>query len=225
MNNSIGVLTYDIPHKKTLDTLLLLKAKGINNVKVFGQPLHYEKKFFPLVKHRPETLHNINPKELSRNLGYDYFQKTINNQDLEFGSLVLLCGSGILNQNLIRDYQIVNSHPGYLPHSRGLDAMKWAIINDDPIGVTTHIIGDKIDSGDILERVIIEVYHSDTFHSVAQRVYDTEIKLLVDSIDNFKSPIMCINSNGFELKRRMPKSIEENLLIAFDKYKIKHGVK
>ena len=51
---TIAVLTYNQKHRKTYDTLCLLKAKGYSNVRVFGQPMTYRKKRYPLIEHRPE---------------------------------------------------------------------------------------------------------------------------------------------------------------------------
>ena len=42
---NIGVLTYNVPHKKTYDVLCLLKASGYENVKVYAMPMKYKKKY------------------------------------------------------------------------------------------------------------------------------------------------------------------------------------
>ena len=69
----IAVLTYNVKHRKTYDTLCLLRAKGYKDITVFAQPLTYQKKKYPLVKHRPDLVFNIpEPAELCENLGYEY---------------------------------------------------------------------------------------------------------------------------------------------------------
>lgn len=73
-------------------------------------------------------------------------------------------------------------HPGYISLARGLDALKWEIYEDLPIGVTTHFIGDEVDAGEIIERKEILVYKNDTFHALARRVYETEVAMLVSSL-------------------------------------------
>lgn len=41
---------------------------------------------------------------------------------------------------MIQKYRIINAHPGYIPVVRGLDSLKWAIVEGLPIGVTTHLL-------------------------------------------------------------------------------------
>ena len=38
----IAVLTYNQPHRKTYDTICLLKAKGYENVVVYAQEMTYD---------------------------------------------------------------------------------------------------------------------------------------------------------------------------------------
>ena len=66
--------------------------------------------------------------------------------------LILIGGAGILPKEIIDNVNIINSHPAYLPSVRGLDALKWAIYNDMPIGVTSHIISEEADSGFLIRR-------------------------------------------------------------------------
>ena len=68
----IGVLTYNIPHRKTYDTLCLLKARGYKDVIVFAMPLHYKKQFKPLYEHRPQLINQISSIE-------DFFKRKYKN--------------------------------------------------------------------------------------------------------------------------------------------------
>lgn len=52
----VAVLTYNQKHRKTYDTLCLLKAKGYQKVTVYAQPMTYRKKRFPLINHRPDQI-------------------------------------------------------------------------------------------------------------------------------------------------------------------------
>ena len=61
---------------------------------------------------------------------------------------------------------------------KGLDALKWAIYQEQPIGVTTHYISDTADGGELIERRVIPIYFEDSFHSLATRVYEVEIEML-----------------------------------------------
>ena len=128
---TIGVLTYTTAHRKMYDLLILLRAKGITNVKVFGIPMHYKKRFKPLIEHRPELIISILSQELCRNLNYMYQEIQSNEEiDLERKGIFLVAGVGILPQWFIKKYRVINANPGYIPNCRGLDALKWAIYNN-----------------------------------------------------------------------------------------------
>ncbi len=221
-NTKIGVITYNIPHRKTYDTLCYLKASGYNNIIVFAEKLKYVKKTFPIIAHRPPTSNDLMPETLCKNFGYEYHDGMIREDLLKEGSIVLLCGAGLLENEIVTKYRIINSHPGYIPLSRGLDSFKWAIWNNTPIGVTTHIIGDEIDAGEVIERIEIPIYINDTFHQLAYRVYENEIKMLVEALDKLENRIY-ISGEGHEINRRMPAEIEHQLPERFETIRKERG--
>ncbi len=219
----IAVLTYNQKHQKTYDTLCLLKARGYQNVKIYAQPMSYTKKYFPLVNHRPELLTSIpDPRELCGNFGYEYMEGDFNSTATDKNALYLLCGAGLLENGFVKSRRIINSHPGYIPLARGLDAYKWSVHFGLPIGVTTHFLGDYIDAGEIIEQREIKVGKYDTFHAVAQRVYENEIDMLVGAVALAEEKHRFIIPDSNETFRRMPHELEENLFADFEKYKERH---
>lgn len=91
---------------------------------------------------------------------------------------------------------------------------------EQPVGVTTHLLGGGIDAGQIIERRIIDIYKTDTFHSVAQRVYENEISMLVEAIEKSDDRYLkTVSPENYEIHKRMPQSIEENLMELFEQYK------
>lgn len=221
----IGVLTYDIPHRKTYDTLMMLKAFGYSEVKVVGTPLHYIKKKFPLIEHRPGPIIDVSPSKLCERLGYKYFLEQ-NLEDLfSKGDKLLIAGSGIINDEDIINFQIINSHPGYLPLARGLDAYKWSVYKGLPIGVTTHRLGLEIDGGLLIDRKEIFIKEVDTFHSIATKIYETEIKMLIEAIEKIDSANEYLNVKNTILHKRMPEELEKELFIKFEKLKYLNGEK
>ena len=185
--SKIGVLTYLEPHRKTYDTLTYLKSKGYYNVVVFSNPKKYTKVFKPIYEHRPKEWHDLNPKNLCNALGYEYIEGCPDRENLFPNSIIIICGAGIIDETIISNYRIINSHPSILPLNKGLDALKWAIYNKDPLGVTSHLITKNVDDGPIILQKKIDVYEKDTFHLIASKLYELEIKILVDSIDNLNS--------------------------------------
>lgn len=214
----IGALTYNVPHRKTYDTLCLLKASGYDDVVVIAEPLHYVKKFKPLIEHRPKPNNEIHPKEICRQFNYQYVEG-FNDGILEQDSKILICGAGLVPQEMIKNYKLLNSHPGYLPNVRGLDALKWAIYDGQPIGVTTHRLGEEVDAGLLIDRVAIPVYPYDTFHAVSQRQYETEIRMLTEAISKIDEAVEVMSPDGFPLRKRMPHDMELKLFEKFEEMK------
>lgn len=225
----IAIISYNTPHRKTQDVLNGLKAKGYQNVSVFALPfVQRENPFKPIYQHRPSKAIQIEPIDFCQNFGYDFKQTTadtLNHQLNEFNAdYVIIAGAGLLPDELVENHKIINTHPGFLPLTRGLDSLKWAITKGVKIGVTTHFVDTEADAGFLIEQKHVPVYANDTFHSVAYRQYETEIEMLVNSIEliptlsDFKS----LSSNEFEATRRMPKATEENLMQAFEIYKEKY---
>ena len=221
-NRLLAILTYNVPHRKTFDTLSLLKAKGYENITVFAQPMTYTKKRQPLVAHRPELNYSIpHPVEMCQNLGYQYLEG-------EFSDIVgkewdeavfLLCGAGLLPDEFVRSHRIINSHPGYIPYARGLDSYKWSVYKKLPIGVSTHLIGEYVDAGEIIDRRTVEIKPYDSFHSVAIRVYEYEIEMLVEAIEKVdEEHDVIVPPPDSELFKRMPESMEVELFHRFDEY-------
>lgn len=97
-NKKINVLSYDIPfHRKTYDTLNLLKALGYADVSLWAFPLHYEKRQHSLIAHRPgdfcRTFGIPGTERQCRNFSYEYRRLTFDeSESLEIdGGGCLLC--------------------------------------------------------------------------------------------------------------------------------------
>ncbi|MBE5917761.1 MAG: phosphoribosylglycinamide formyltransferase [Pseudobutyrivibrio ruminis] len=219
----VCLLSYQINHRKTFDVLTGLKAKGYKDVCVYLIPLQYKKKFTPLFEHRPScscTLYeNLDYKKVIQNFGYEY--KLINSYlDIKENDSVvwLVCGAGLLPASFYKNNIVINSHPGFIPFVRGLDSLKWAIVEEKTIGVTSHFIGDYVDAGDIICREEVPVYQNDTFHAVSERVYHSEIRLLVNAVENHEV-LFSTNGEDYVVHKRMPHEIESHLLEKFENWK------
>lgn len=214
----IGIFSYNSVHRKTYDVLCLLKAKGYQEVKVYAMPYHYQKSFQPIYSHRPTALKDMpDTKTVCLNFGYEYVEGTIEHFDIPEDEIILICGAGIIPNEFVATHTIINAHPGYIPYCRGLDAYKWAVYEGKPIGVSTHLLGEYVDAGEVIERRIIPVYYNDTFHSVAQRVYENEVLMLVEAIEKLDDEHEWIHPENYPVHKRMPHSYETRLLERFDK--------
>lgn len=224
----IAIITYDAPHRKTQDLVFKLILNGYSDIRLIVIPWAERKNYLPIFKHRPSNKVSISIDELSERLNIQFSR--VKTEDLtEYFSEhkfdhILIGGAGILPEDLAKNHKIINSHPGYLPNMKGLDAFKWAIYDGEPIGVTTHYISDKADEGELIERVIVPLFFEDSFHNLSYRIYETEIDMLVNAvsvIENNGASLESLANDNFEAHRRMPHHIENIMMIKFEELRLK----
>lgn len=227
----ICVLTYQTEHRKTIDTLCRLKINGYTNVCVYAKPFHYKKRYMPQIPHRPiidenDSIYTIGYKTIIQNLGYELCKINDYEEIKEKDSTIfLICGAGIIPVEIVQKYYMINAHPGCLPMVRGLDALKWAIMENEPVGVTTHVLGEYVDAGYIIDRRIVPVYENDTFHMVAFRQYEMEIDMLVQALGKIDQFLLFTDGEAYPVHKRMSHEIEKELYSVFEQYKAEHILK
>lgn len=232
----VYVLTYDCQHRKTYDVLTLFKAKGCRDVTVFCHPMTYRKTFRPLLQHRPTVLHAVDTQTLCRNLDFRCVPlKSVGNlldyADTVGTSPVLIAGAGLIPNELLRKVTFINAHPGYSPYARELDAFKWSVLKNLPIGVTVHTVrgesgrGESIDltdTGLYVTRIHLQPTEADTFHSMAYKVCEYEVSLLVQSLELYDDALKKDRTieplSGFPSTRRMPNDLERTLDVTLKSY-------
>ncbi len=229
----VTLLTYPVAHRKTYDLMCALKAHGVEGVSIIAVPFTYEKKYQPMIKHRPTPPFNLDTEQLAKAFGYDYdrwrYASYSGIGDRVRSEVVVIAGATLLPQELIQTKTVINSHPGLIPYTRGLDAVKWAIWRGDDVGVTVHRVTDVPDCGPIYAQETIVPGPTDSFHSIAARAYETEIRLLVnvaitfDGLEPRPAPSVLnpVDGTGFPMNRRMPHKIESLLPQAFEQWRLK----
>lgn len=219
----IAIITYDTPHRKTQDLIYKLILNGHSDLHLIVIPWVERKNFVPLYKHRPTAAVNISNDILADRINIRISRLELDELNSYFSKNkfqhILIAGAGILPEELSKNHKIINSHPGYLPNLKGLDALKWAIYNNQPIGVTTHYISDKADEGLLIERNLVPVYFEDTFHNLTYRVYETEIDMLANAIhiiDTGKANLESLANDNFSANRRMSHHLEKIMIEKFE---------
>ncbi|MDR1877039.1 MAG: formyl transferase [Flavobacteriaceae bacterium] len=222
----IAVITYDHPTRKTQEILLRLKGKNYQKVDVYALPFVLRKPLHPLISHRPaELILDLDNEQLAANLEYTYIRKNVEELSDSFNRIsydaILIAGAGLLPEDLVKYHKIINSHPGYLPYVRGLDAVKWAVYEKLPIGVTVHFVDQEADAGLLITRKKLDIFPDDTFHSMCFRLWNLEMQLLVDAIELIeqKKEFIPLSVDFGESHRRMPKEKEKELYRKFEEYK------
>lgn len=222
----IAIITYDAPHRKTQDVITKLMLNGYSDLHMVVVPWVERKSFRPIYRHRPSASVNISIEDLARNFKIDFSRVETNFLDNFFSGHsfdhILIAGAGLLPVR----HKIINAHPGFLPNVKGLDAFKWAVYLGQPIGVTTHYISDKTDEGKMIERRVVPVYFEDTFHSVAYRIYETEVEMLVNAIsmiDNNLPDYQSLQDTRYVANRRMPHNLELIMMERFEELRKRSG--
>lgn len=84
---------------------------------------------------------------------------------------VLYGGGGILRKRFIEvaKGQILNAHSGPLPQVRGMNAAEWTILLGLNPGVTIHFIDEGIDTGEIIETLLVQFQPEDTIESLRSK--------------------------------------------------------
>ena len=160
--------SFQVMKNKFLDIIdLIIPLKYCYSLKSVAKKYH-----IPLYKTK-----NINSKE-----SIELIKKL--NPDLIISSQGHFVGKKLRN---IPKYGVINKHAGLLPKYRGIYPVFWAMLNDEKeIGVTIHLINEKIDDGDIIVQEKISIEPVDTFESLYKKVVKKTRKLFLKAIDLIK---------------------------------------
>ena len=112
----------------------------------------FEKRAEPAVgfKHRPLQFEGPDPRSLvgfnrGKIIEYSNWRGVLDDY-----AWFLVCGSNLIEEDFANSGRTLNVHAGLIPAVRGLDAFKWAILNNLPLGNTLHKIDSCTNSGEIM---------------------------------------------------------------------------
>ena len=90
----------------------------------------------------------------------------------------------IFPPEVVNHLRCINVHPGYNPINRGWYPQVFALIKNLPIGATIHEMDEGIDTGRIIDRVLVEKRPEDTSKDLYERVLEAEMQLLRKNLPN-----------------------------------------
>ena len=140
-------------------------------------------------------------KETAMNLGYSVIQPS-SVRTSEFsnhiekhapGFIVVVAFGHIIPKNILKIPQIatINIHESLLPKYRGPAPIQWAIINKEKkTGVTTMLMDEGMDTGDILLSSKLEIAPDDTSGTLHDRLADLGADLLIQTLKAFETGII-----------------------------------
>ena len=184
------LFVYDFPHLKSQEFIfrMILENKPIDYVVAAPRVnLNLPKSSLRTGLHYSGLNH---PRKICRRFGIPYHVFPHNSQQCEkflhrhHVDLGIIAGARILKQNIIDSFGlgILNLHPGYLPHVRGLDTLQWSICLDRPIAITAHLIDKKIDAGKLLFVKMLDLLPDDTLLDISHRILEVQPDILIESL-------------------------------------------
>lgn len=122
----------------------------------------------------------------------------------EYDIIFSLC-SQIFPKQLVNAVCCINFHFGILPYACGVLPIAFSIANNIPVGVTVHLMNEKIDNGDIIYQEKVEVLSTDRYKDIEIKCQDKLIDILENHIDdlingNYKAVKQTNNRKYFSLK-------------------------
>lgn len=226
----LAVFAYNFPHKKTQTFLLRLFLEGYNiEFVVASEPVELD---LPksILRVKPRHIDLLHPETICQRLKVPYHvlphnsaqvAELIRANNIEVG---IIAGARILKKHIIDSVGrgIINFHPGLIPEVRGLDALKWAIYRDLPIGVTAHFVDERVDAGRIILKQEIPIYKDDTFIDLSLRLEESQTNLLPNvlqlvkdrNVNQFPLVSYRVRANRSmpnELEKQLPKKLEDRL--------------
>ena len=221
---NVSLITYDIAHGKTQDVLFrLLRRPGVSLslTTVAFNPRPERKVLF---SHRPYQFVGPSTKSIAKALG---LASRSMEQWRSFHASVdffLICAGILIDMDFVTNTRAINCHAGLIPQTRGLDAFKWAIHQQQSIGNTLHFVDAEIDLGKVFHQEVTPIFCNDDLATFARRHYDAEIDLLAN-FDRYLEGGRVLDLPRQEPRKRMPVAIEQQMIDGFAEYKKKFATK
>lgn len=127
------------------------------------------------------------PKTLRDGEAYDILK------ELNPDAIVVVAYGKILPKEILDlpKYGCINGHASLLPHLRGSAPIQWAIVNGDKqTGVTTQMMDEGIDTGDILETVITDIGEQETAEELFDRLSVMSADLMLSTLQKAQQGIL-----------------------------------
>jgi methionyl-tRNA formyltransferase len=137
-------------------------------------------------------------KDAAINLGYTVIQPS-SVRTVEFSNcieknspdfIVVVAFGHIIPKNILTIPKVatINVHASLLPKYRGPAPIQWAIINEEKVtGVTTMLMDEGMDTGDILFSSKLEIASNDTLDTLYHRLADLGADLLIQTLNAYET--------------------------------------
>lgn len=129
--------------------------------------------------------------------------------------MVVIAFGQILSKELlcVPAYGCVNIHASLLPKYRGASPIQWAVLNGEKeTGITTMMMDEGMDTGDILEKRVIALDKKETGGSLFDRLSMMGGELILSTLDKLEKGTLVRTPQDHEAAtyvKKIPKSFGE----------------
>ena len=225
-NFKIALFAYNFPHRKTNDFIKVIYKNHFKISVIIAADfveIKSPKSVFRFQKYDvKETLMGLAERYMIPIVVAPHNSEKTKNALKQYSiNLGVISGARILSQEVILliKYGILNFHPGLLPYVRGLDSVLWSIDKDFHIGVTAHLISNKIDSGTLVLKKKINVHSVDNLESLYEKNYQLQLQLMPISLNLvFKNTKFNVFSKDGVYNKKMTYTQQLKLVNKIDNY-------
>ena len=94
-------------------------------------------------------------------------------------------------------YGCINVHASLLPSYRGAAPIQWAVINGEEVsGVTTMQMDEGLDTGDMLEKIVIPLEAKETGESLHDKLAEAGARLCVQTLEHAQKGLLKPEKQG-----------------------------
>ncbi|GAA3970601.1 phosphoribosylglycinamide formyltransferase [Thermobifida alba] len=106
----------------------------------------------------------------------------------------------ILGREVLRENTVVNIHPALLPAFPGAHAVRDALDYGVRVtGATAHFVDEGVDTGPVIEQVVVRVEDGDDVATLHERIKTVERRMLVDVVGRLARHGWALNGRQVKL--------------------------
>ncbi|MDO5125596.1 MAG: methionyl-tRNA formyltransferase [Ruminococcus sp.] len=154
------------------------------------------------------------PQSLKNN-GEEYIRII---EDLKPDCIVVAAYGKILPKSVldIPKYGCVNIHGSLLPKYRGAGPIQWAVLNDEKeTGITTMLMGEGLDTGDMLQKRAVEIGENETASELFDRLAQLGSELILETLDELEKGNLAPEKQDESLASYAPMLSKDMCMIDF----------
>ena len=220
----VGIITYAANHLKTEQVAVGLMHHGYSDISFFALPFKQRPARKIIFEHRPDMTIDGHSSQVAQVVGATYHEVESAHEIAPYAAdNLLIAGADLLPPEFVNATlgRVLNSHPGKISLVRGLDASKWANLEQQPVKNNLHIIDADTDAVEVVALCRTPLFPSDSLEKFAARHPEIEIDIMID-FEGYLNDRQVESGEAIEpgvARMRMKAEQQKLLHSAFEDYK------